>query len=367
MTLQVLPTVGGSDGTWGNTLNGILSQSLTPNGFLTSVSTQTSDYSINTGSFTYSGSLPGGTWTGETVLCNPTSNTINVTLPNPSAVSGFYPMHTVKIITSTANSVTVTPTSAKIDNGTSGTAVTLPPTIGSSLTFVSDGTNWWTIGNGGIRDSNGNISTDSFISGYTSTATAAGTTTLTITSTYFQVFTGSSTQTVKMPVVSTLVTGMQYLIMNNSTGGSVTVESSGANNIIVLPPNAYVILTCISTSGTTAASWYQSQNRNVKRVYTLTTASAAPMGSCSTDIYDVAHLTGQTTTITGMTPATSNPSDGDTFRISITGNGTGITWGTSYAASNTVPLPSQTISTNRLDVGFVYDSIAIVWRCVAVA
>jgi hypothetical protein len=163
---------------------------------------------------------------------------------------------------------------------------------------------------------------------------------------------------------------MQWLIMNNSTGGAVTIQSSAGgstNNIVILGPNASVILTCISTSGTSPTSWYQSQNRTVKRVYSSSTPSVAPMGSVSTDLYDVVHLTSQTTNITGMTPATSSPADGDVLRISITGSSTSITWGTSYAASNTVPLPTQTISTNRLDVGFVYDSVAAVWRCVAVA
>ena len=48
------------------------------------------------------------------------------------------------------------------------------------------------------------------INGFTSTATAAGTTVLTATSTGIQEFTGSTTQTVTMPVVSTLPrTGVQ--------------------------------------------------------------------------------------------------------------------------------------------------------------
>lgn len=47
---------------------------------------------------------------------------------------------------------------------------------------------------------------DNFINGFTTTATAAGTTTLTVSSTYNQVFTGGSTQTVVLPVASTLTT-----------------------------------------------------------------------------------------------------------------------------------------------------------------
>jgi len=90
--------------------------------------------------------------------------------------------------------------------------------------------------------------------GYTTTATAAGTTTLTVSSTYQQYFTGSTTQTVVLPVTSTLVLGLGYSITNRSTG-VVSVQSSGANAIIDIPPQATVIFTCVLTSGTTAASW----------------------------------------------------------------------------------------------------------------
>lgn len=93
-----------------------------------------------------------------------------------------------------------------------------------------------------------------FAPGYTTTATAAGTTTLTVSSTQYQYFTGTTTQTVVLPVTSTLTTGHTYFIVNNSTG-VVTVQSSGANNILVMGPGSASRFTCILTSGTTAASW----------------------------------------------------------------------------------------------------------------
>jgi len=90
--------------------------------------------------------------------------------------------------------------------------------------------------------------------GYTTTATAAGTTTLTSASNNQQFFTGSTTQTVVLPVTSTLALGLSYLIVNNSTG-VVTVQSSGANTITLIPAGATVKCTCILITGTTAASW----------------------------------------------------------------------------------------------------------------
>lgn len=90
--------------------------------------------------------------------------------------------------------------------------------------------------------------------GYTTTATAAGTTTLTATSNLQQYFTGTTTQIVVLPVTSTLVLGQQFRIVNNSTG-NVTVQSSGANAIAIVGPGTACVFTCILTSGTTAASW----------------------------------------------------------------------------------------------------------------
>ena len=92
------------------------------------------------------------------------------------------------------------------------------------------------------------------VDGYATTATAAGTTTLTVASYYQQFFTGTTTQTVVMPVASTLVVGWKIRVVNNSSG-VVTVQSSGANTIYAVPAGGDVIFTCILASGTTAASW----------------------------------------------------------------------------------------------------------------
>lgn len=92
------------------------------------------------------------------------------------------------------------------------------------------------------------------LTGFTTTATAAGTTTLTSDSSFYQVFTGTSTQTIVLPVVTTLIQGWTFHIVNNSTG-NLTLNSSGANLVYTIPPGATVMATCILTTGTTAASW----------------------------------------------------------------------------------------------------------------
>ena len=94
---------------------------------------------------------------------------------------------------------------------------------------------------------------DSSIS-YNTTATSAGTLTLTVSSSYKQYLTGTTTHTVVLPVTSTLTLGQTFQIHNNSTG-SVTINSSGANLVGTLVADTTAEITCILTSGTTAASW----------------------------------------------------------------------------------------------------------------
>jgi hypothetical protein len=151
------------------------------------------------------------------------------------------------------------------------------------------------------RDSSANMRSNSYIDGYTTTATAAGTTTLTVASTKLQLFTGSTTQTVVLPVASTLVTGQEYRIINLSTG-TVTVNSSGANLVLSMPANAVAHFMCILTSGTSAASWSAvplARTDNVSQnfagpitfsnsgTYSMSPGNLAVAGSVSGNTFDI--------------------------------------------------------------------------------
>jgi hypothetical protein len=88
----------------------------------------------------------------------------------------------------------------------------------------------------------------------TVTATAAGTTVLTVASHRKQTFTGTTTQTVTLPVVSTLSLGDTFEI-NNSSTGVVTFQSSGANSVLAMATMTRAVFVCVLITGTTAASW----------------------------------------------------------------------------------------------------------------
>jgi hypothetical protein len=86
---------------------------------------------------------------------------------------------------------------------------------------------------------------------YASTA-GAGPTTLTATSARRQYFT--TAQTVVLPVTSTLTLGFEFKVVNRSSG-SLVIQSSGGNTLVTLNTMTWGYVTCILTSGTTAASW----------------------------------------------------------------------------------------------------------------
>jgi hypothetical protein len=106
--------------------------------------------------------------------------------------------------------------------------------------------------------------------GYTTTVTAAGTTTLTAASTRLQYFTGTTTQTVVLPVTSTLVAGTDRFEMVNNSTGILTLQSSGLNTILAMAANTRAVFDCILVTGTTAASWSASIPITPDAVQTLT-------------------------------------------------------------------------------------------------
>jgi hypothetical protein len=115
------------------------------------------------------------------------------------------------------------------------------------------------IGSDGVITATGTISTPKLsavnvLLGYSTTATAGTTTTLTSASNHLQFFTGTLTQTVQMPVTNTLALGWQFTIFNNSTD-LVTVTSSGGGTIVILVGGTRAIVTCIQASGTTPSIW----------------------------------------------------------------------------------------------------------------
>ena len=154
--------------------------------------------------------------------------------------------------TATSGAVTLSGTLATANGGTNLTSFTSGGAVyATSTSALTTGT--LPLASGGTAATSAPAAMASLM-GFTSTATAAGTTTLTNTSSYYQQFTGTNIQTVTLPVTSTLVTGWTFHIVNNSTG-NVTVNSSGANLVITVLPGTTAMCTCVGTTLTTAADW----------------------------------------------------------------------------------------------------------------
>jgi hypothetical protein len=107
-------------------------------------------------------------------------------------------------------------------------------------------------------------------------------------------------------------------------------------------------------------------NKRVTRRLTTTNAPGATP-TTNTDNVDVMNFTGLAAAITSMTTNLSGtPVDGDQIEFRFTDNGTAraITWGASFGAT-TVPLPTTTVISTMLRVGFEWNGS--IWQCVAVA
>lgn len=103
-------------------------------------------------------------------------------------------------------------------------------------------------------------------------------------------------------------------------------------------------------------------NKRITARVDSTTSSATP--TINTDNIDTYKLTAQAVDITSFTTnLTGTPTDDQILHIIIKGTGARtISWGSSFEAS-TVALPTTTVSTDRLDVYFIWNTATSKWRC----
>lgn len=164
------------------------------------------------------------------------------------------------------------------------------------------------------------------------------------------------TQTSTSTVTNKVLTGNSAENLINGSGTFI-FNSSGT----ITAPNATDTLVAKNTTDTLT-------NKRVTKRTGTTTSDATP--TINTDNVDYYSITAQTAAITSFTTNLSGtPTDAQTLWISITDNGTAraITWGASFESSGNVILPTTTVISTRLDVGFVWNTVTSKWRCVAVA
>ena len=147
---------------------------------------------------------------------------------------------------------------------------------------------------------------------------------------------------------------------------SSTVSGTGFSTYLASPPAIGGTAAAAGTFTTLTATTNISSTRINPRALALSANSATP--AINSDTYDIVVITGQTAAITSFTTnLTGTPVNGQKLWVSITGTAAvAITWGASFEAS-TVALPTTTVTTARLDVGFVWNVATTKWRCVGVA
>ena len=168
----------------------------------------------------------------------------------------------------------------------------------------------------------------------------------------------SSTATV---MISPLASDLPVIASGKSLTVSNILTLAGTDSTTMTFPSASDTVVGAAATQTLTNKWIQ------PRILASTANSATP--TLNTDNYDMMVITGQTLAITSFTTnLTGTPVNGQKLWIAITGTGAiAITWGAKFAASGTVALPTTTVSSTRLDVGFIWNVTASAWMCVAVA
>ena len=178
--------------------------------------------------------------------------------------------------------------------------------------------------------------------------------------------------------------GSAYVEISASPGSTDSVTEGSTNLYFTASRVLNAVLTGLSTAAATvvtashtvleALGFLQKQitdlpsatqtltNKRVTPRVGSTTSSATP--TINTDNVDIYKLTAQTVDITSFTTnLTGTPTDGQVLIIEITGTAArAITWGSSFEAS-TVALPTTTVTTAMLAVGFIYNGVTSKWRC----
>ncbi len=150
---------------------------------------------------------------------------------------------------------------------------------------------------------------------------------------------------------------------------SVARGGSGAGTLtgVLIGNGTSAFTTVTAPSGTivgTTDTQTLTNKRNTARVTTIT-SSATP--TINTDNCDAVTITALAAAISTMTTNLSGaPANFDKliFRIKDDGTARAISWGASFVAKG-VALPTTTVISKLLTVGFIYDTVATTWGCVA--
>ena len=190
------------------------------------------------------GTVGAGTLARTTVLSNSLGTTANINLAgNSAAVFCTYPAEKSVNLDASGN---VSPLGTIASGTWQGTTVGVA--YGGTGVTASSGANSVV-----LRDADQNINVNSVTQNLTKTVSAAGTTTLTTASSHFQVLTGTTTQTYKLPDATSLPTGSIWVFDNDSTG-NLYITDYANGPVDTVAPGGYTTV-FLEANGTVAGEW----------------------------------------------------------------------------------------------------------------
>lgn len=139
--------------------------------------------------------------------------------------------------------------------------------------------------------------------------------------------------------------------MRITAAGGVTIQAPGNTTKSVMTVDATQTVT--------------NKRRQMRAYSTTSTATLTP----EIDTYDYFMISAQAAAINIANHSTSTPTAGEKIQIVITDNGTAraITFGTNYVAKGGVALPTTTILSKRLELGFEWDANLTKWVLLALS
>lgn len=157
------------------------------------------------------------------------------------------------------------------------------------------------------------------------------------------------------PATSATLTLADGSTLATSGANSITLTSSGATN---------VTLPTTGTLATLAGTETFTNKRVTKRVTSITSNATPTVNTDNCDCVDITALAAAITSMTTNLSGTPTNFQSLIYRIKDNGTARAITWGASFAA-NGVALPTTTVISKLLTVGFIWNGS--VWGCVASA
>ena len=230
----------------------------------------------------------------------------------------------------------------------SGSVVTFSGTVNVFITYPAEKVV--------IQDANGIVAWTNQAPGYTNTVTAAGTTTITASATYYQHFSGTTTQTLKLPDETTIPIATGYIVDNDSSG-NVTVQDSAGNTLATAIPGGAGWIYSLSNGSATGnwAGYLLPPGNSATAPLTWGTAGLNMAGQYLQGVTTL-NMTGQltNTVATGTAPfvvssttqvANLNAATAGsvTNALTLNNSGSGAASGTTYNGSSAVTLSYNTL------------------------